>query len=73
MVEEKEYRTIRYYKANKLINILKSEEAEKVIKDASVEDDDVAVLLRITNPLEIEKAVNVTKEGFAQIKKLVPF
>lgn len=70
MVERSEYRTIKYYKASKLASIDKSPVAEEVLKLAAAQDN-IAVLIAITNPLKIEKAVNITKGGFSQVKELV--
>ncbi len=65
------YKTIKYYKAKQLSNIQKSKDAEQVIIGAS-EEDNIGVLLTITNPLKIERAVNLTKGGFGKIRELVP-
>jgi hypothetical protein len=70
MVKE-EYKTIRYFKAEQLKDIAKSEEANSVLSSSSPQDS-IAVLLTITNPAKIEKAVNITKGGFGKIKDLVP-
>ena len=66
----KEYQTIKYYKAKQLADIEQTSEATEVLNVAS-DEDDIAVLLKITNPLKIEKAVNITKGGFSQIKELI--
>ena len=71
MAEEKEYQTIKYYKAKQLAEIEKSEEATEELKGAQ-DEDSVAVLIQITNPLKIEKAVNITQGGFSKVKELIP-
>lgn len=63
-------KTIRYFPASKLANVSKSSEAAKVISSSS-DSDNIAVLLSITNPVIVEKAVNITKEGFDKIRMLV--
>jgi len=71
IMANKEFKTIKYFKASQLEGVAKSSEAHAVI---SISDagDNMAVLLTITNPLQIEKAVNITKGGFSQIKQLIP-
>lgn len=71
MTEKQEYKTIKYFKASQLGKILKSEEAEQVINNADSEDN-IAVLLTITNPAKVEKAANITKEGFGKLKEIIP-
>lgn len=66
-----EFKTIKYYKASQLTGVAKSSEADTIIS-SSDGDDSIAVLLTITNPLQIEKAVNITKEGFDKIRELIP-
>ena len=69
MVNEK-FQTIKYFKALQLNSVDKSSEAAQVISNSNGEDS-IAVLLTITNPVRIEKAVNITKEGFDKIRSLV--
>lgn len=66
-----EFKTIKYFKASQLANVDKSRGARTVISNSDGEDN-IAVLLKITNPLKIEKAVNITKEGFNKIRELIP-
>lgn len=70
MANEK-FQTIKYFKAEQLSAISKSSEADAVISNSNREDS-IAVLLTITNPVMIDKAVNITKEGFNKIRTLIP-
>lgn len=70
MTNEK-FQTIKYFKALQLDTVDKSSEAAEVISNSDGEDS-IAVLLTVTNPAKIEKAVNITKEGFDKIRTLVP-
>ena len=70
-MENKEFKTIKYFRASQLENVNKTSEATASLDGASPEDN-IAVLLAITNPLKIEKAVNITKEGFGKIQELIP-
>ena len=69
--EKKEFKTIKYFRANQLAGIDKTIEAETVLLASSPEDN-VAVLLSINSPVKVEKAVNITKGGFGKIKELIP-
>lgn len=68
---EKKFETIRYFKASQLQGIEKSSGANTVILNSDNEDN-IAALLTITNPVVIEKAVNITKDGFEKIRELIP-
>ena len=72
-MDNKEFKTIKYYKAKQLasITINKSDEAKQVLEE-SLPEDNVAVLLSITNLLKIEKVANLTKGGFNKVKDLIP-
>ena len=65
------FETIRYFKASQLSEIEKSSEAAAVISTSNNEDN-IAVLLTITNPAVAKKAVNITKDGFDKIRELIP-
>jgi len=67
---DKKFQTIKYFKAIQLANVEKSSEATTVISDSN-DEDSIAVLLTVTNPAKVEKAVNITKEGFNKIRTLV--
>ena len=67
----RKFETIKYFKASQLQGIEKSSGASAVISSSDGEDS-MAVLLTITNPVVIEKAVNITKDGFEKIRELVP-
>ncbi|MEX0596616.1 MAG: hypothetical protein WD512_08955 [Candidatus Paceibacterota bacterium] len=69
MTHEK-FQTIKYFKASQLSEVAKSSEASEVISTSNAEDS-IAVLLTITNPAKVEKAVNITKDGFDKIRTLV--
>ena len=64
------FQTIKYFKALQLNTVDKSSEAAAVISNSNGEDS-IAVLLTVTNPVKIEKAVNITKEGFDKIRTLI--
>ena len=64
------YRTIKYFKANQLSDVSKTEQASQTIKNCDP-NDNVAVLLSINSPIKIEKAVNITKDGFERVRELV--
>jgi len=65
------FQTIKYFKASQLGGVSSSSEAAQVISNSGSEDS-IAVLLTITNHVMIEKAVNITKEGFNKIRTLIP-
>jgi len=72
MADEKlNYKTIKYFKAGQIKSLTnRTPEASSVISESS-DNDNMAVLLSINSPVKIEKAVNITKGGFAKVKELV--
>lgn len=64
------FQTIKYFKAIQLKDVDKTSEAAQTISNSG-DEDSIAVLLTITNPAKIEKAVNITKEGFDKIRTLI--
>lgn len=71
MIADKKFHTIKYYKANQLTNINSTPEATTLLKNSSPENN-IAVLLSINSPVKIERAVNITKDGFTKIRELIP-
>lgn len=69
-MQKEQYKTIRYFKAKQLASLTKSVEANEVISRASPEDN-FAVLLSINSPAMVEKAINLTTEGFNKVRDLV--
>lgn len=63
--------TIKYFKAGQLAQVDKTPEARALI-NASNADDNIAVLLSVNSPVRIERAVNVTRDGFRKIRELAP-
>lgn len=70
-MENEEFKTIKYFKASQLREVDKSSGADSIISNSD-DEDNIATLITITNPLKIEKAVNLTKEGFDKIRELIP-
>ncbi len=64
------FQTIKYFKASQLAVVDKSSEAAAIISGSNG-DDSIATLLTVTNPVKVEKAVNITKEGFGKIRDLI--
>lgn len=70
-MERTEFKTIKYFRAEQISKLENSSDEAKSVISKALPTDSIAVLLIVTNPAKIEKAVNITKEGFDKIRSLV--